>query len=567
MKMTAIRATILALALMVGQPGGQAVAEDPATIAGFTAEEALRLGERMYREGLLLSGEPMRGMVQMDIPVDGTMFSCASCHLRSGVGAIEGTVITLPTNAAWLFQPLQGARMTSTSRERLPAHLRTEEFRPAYNDQTLARALRGGMDPSGRKLHSVMPRYLLDDRNMEVFLFYLQNLSAQPSPGVTDTTLRFATVITDEVKREDREAMWLTLEAHIQSTNAQSRHQERRARQGPFYKEEKLTAYRRLELSLWELTGSPESWRAQLEKHYREKPVFALLGGISTRDWRPIHEFCEENGLPCIFPITDLPVVSETDWYSLYFSKGWYQEGETVAKYLRGMTDLSQDAPVVQVSRDDPIGRALSRGLQQTRGKLGQAAVESTVLEANEVVTPRLWRQVTEGREDAVLVAWLGPELLTVLDDLAASEDRPRMVFVSANLLAGSWQSLPDAARSFTYLTFPYSLPGEKPKTELAVQQWLRSRKIPMTNEVLQQKIYFIGWMLAGAIKHMRHDFYRDYFLDVMDMMRDQYYSVAPYWRLSFGPGQRYASKGCYIVQLTEGPQPELVKRSGWVVQ
>jgi hypothetical protein len=37
------------------------------------------------------------------------------------------------------------------------------------------------------------------------------------------------------------------------------------------------------------------------------------------------------------------------------------------------------------------------------------------------------------------------------------------------------------------------------------------------------------------------------------------------YERLSFGPGQRYASKGCFIVQLTKGPKPELIRKSDWV--
>ena len=40
----------------------------------------------------------------------------------------------------------------------------------------------------------------------------------------------------------------------------------------------------------------------------------------------------------------------------------------------------------------------------------------------------------------------------------------------------------------------------------------------------------------------------------------------APYERLSFGPGQRYAAKGCYIVQLTHGANPALVKKSDWVI-
>jgi hypothetical protein len=77
--------------------------------------------------------------------------------------------------------------------------------------------------------------------------------------------------------------------------------------------------------------------------------------------------------------------------------------------------------------------------------------------------------------------------------------------------------------------------------------------------------MYFLGWMLSGALKGMRHDFYRDYLLDVMDMMRDQYYAIATYPRLSFGPGQRYAAKGGYVVQLAPGSEPRLVNRSDWM--
>jgi len=39
------------------------------------------------------------------------------------------------------------------------------------------------------------------------------------------------------------------------------------------------------------------------------------------------------------------------------------------------------------------------------------------------------------------------------------------------------------------------------------------------------------------------------------------------YERVSFGPGQRHVSKGCYIVQLGKGEKPLLVRRSEWVIQ
>ena len=63
----------------------------------------------------------------------------------------------------------------------------------------------------------------------------------------------------------------------------------------------------------------------------------------------------------------------------------------------------------------------------------------------------------------------------------------------------------------------------------------------------------------------MKGNYYRDNFLDAIGMIDDL--EVPLYVRLSFGPGQRYASKGCYIVQLSKGEKPVLVRKSDWVIQ
>jgi hypothetical protein len=49
-------------------------------------------------------------------------------------------------------------------------------------------------------------------------------------------------------------------------------------------------------------------------------------------------------------------------------------------------------------------------------------------------------------------------------------------------------------------------------------------------------------------------------------MLEDKGDTIANYPRLSFGPGQRYASKGCYIVQLSSGEKPEVIRKSDWVI-
>ena len=71
-----------------------------------------------------------------------------------------------------------------------------------------------------------------------------------------------------------------------------------------------------------------------MAEQYREQPVFAVVNGVVPGDWRPLHEFCEEFQVPCLFPTTDLPVIDEEDFYTVYLSKGMVLEGEGIAYHL-----------------------------------------------------------------------------------------------------------------------------------------------------------------------------------------------------------------------------------------
>jgi len=259
-------------------------------------------------------------------------------------------------------------------------------------------------------------------------------------------------------------------------------------------------------------------------------------------------------------------VISDSDWYSLYFSKGLYQEGEAAARYLHAQETLEKDIRIVQVFRKGLQGAALAQGFAETWQRFARPAPENMELAPDLELTERFWQEVVGSQGQTILLLWLNPGDLANLGSLATGENRPLMIFVAGSMLDKNLAKISNTMRDRTYITYPHILPADQGRRLLVVERWLQARNIPVTNLEMQAKMYFLGWMLPGALKHMRSEFFREYFLEGFDMMIDQDYAIAVYPRLTFGPGQRYASKGCYIVQLTPGPNPELVQKSEWVI-
>jgi len=548
---------LLALAAALAAAAPVAAAVDAADLAA---------GERIYREGLLPSGEPVRAVVEGDIPVDGTLITCQSCHLRAGIGSSEGTVLTLPTSGGYLNAPYhEGIRLSAEERSRIPAVLDPGPRRPAYTDDDLARALRGGVDPTGRRLDPAMPRYLLGDDDLRPLVAYLRQLSTVLSPGVDRETIAFATVYSDDLPAEQRDAMLLPLERYIADRGARAPYYQKRARSTPF-KEKMEIAARVPRLLRWELHGPREGWPAQLEEHYRREPVFALVGGMVSGSWEPVHRFCEQRGLPALLPLTDLPVISGEDWYTLYESKGLYGEGEAAARYVRRTFAGSGGPPpvVVLVERSERA-EALARGFAETLRRLGLPEPLRLPLPADgdEAALAREARGAAAG---GVVALWAGAGRLPLLERLAGGEDAPRLLLAATGLVGEALGAVPEAARPALRVTWPHRLPARRPLVDAAVKAWLRSRGLPVTDLATAHRVYTLGWLLTDAIMMVGQDFYRDHLLDVIDMGQDRTHTAGLYPRLSFGPGQRYASKGCYLVELGPGPEPAIEASSGWVI-
>lgn len=564
--------------------------------------ETLSLGERMYRDSLLPSGEPMTAFLRGDVQVPGTAFSCVSCHLRSGIGSLEGQILSPPTNGAKLYKPYyqyplpQGWEYGKVREGMWDMPESTAIYRPAYTDQTLAAALRGGVDPTGRELNSAMPRYQLDDPAMATLIAYLKTLSAEISPGVDKEYkyIRFATVVAGDVPAEDRKEMIAMLEGIMAHHNRQGQIRNRYQNMGENVMKPASFNNPLFTVTTWQLTGPASSWRAQLEEYYRKEPVFALLGGLSAGEWQPIHEFSEQNKIPCLLPVTDLPVISGTDWYTLYFSKGIYQEGESAARFLALNSDTADAGRIIQVVEDSQRARALANGFEDTWRELGRTGAPETVhLAPGETISAAKILSLSRHGEKRppVILLWAASGTLPVLESLAAGKDSVKAVYVSSTLLKQDLWKIPENAREVTYISYPYRVDNESDFFTYNARSWMKKRHIPAGEKRISSQLYALMNVLLDPFRivkqdfnraglgsgdvimeyqfemmmHVRRNYYRDYLFDVIGMSGDL--PSIDFERLSFGPGQRYLSKGCFIVQLSAGAKPELIKKSDWVVQ
>jgi hypothetical protein len=510
-------------------------------------------GSRLYFEGLLPSGQPVQATVTGDVPVSGDQLACVSCHRRSRLGTSEAGRQVSPVTADALFGPGANSKVKGV----LPkAFARIASNRPAYDDRSLARAIRDGVNSAGTALAPSMPRYALSETEMAALIAFLREQPAGPPPGVTETDLHFATVVTEDAPKDQRDLVVGMLEAYFKDKNSTTRHETKRAQ---FSAYKMYQVYRKWQLHVWQLRGPSSTWPAQLERYHKSQPVLALISGLSTQSWRPVHRFCEERQVACLFPNTSLPTVADGDFYSVYYTRGLTLEAQTIAKFLQDNPDPARK--VVQIYRDSETGTVAAEAF---RAKAAGIAVEDLRLPAGQGLTPALLAKFGDPARPPTLLLWLKPEDLTGLPDLAKAYPQIPAIFLAAGL-AG--ESLPEswaALNNRLYLTYPWELPERRQSRSVKAKTWLQAKHIPLTHERLQIDTFFAVTLLGESVKAILDNFSSAYLLERIEDMVGTLTPSTYYPRLSLGAGQRFASKGCYLVRPAAAGK--LVVAGGWIV-
>jgi hypothetical protein len=426
--------------------------------------------------------------------------------------------------------------------------------RPAYDDASLARAIREGVDVTGRAMHASMPRFALEPAALAALTAYLKTLSVQTAPGVTGDKVHFATVIQPGTDPAQRRALLQVLETFIKDRNGGLRDQVLREQGG----NTRLgRVYREWVLHVWDLSGPSADWGRQLEALYKAQPVFALVSGLGNASWQPIHDFSERNELPCIFPQVDMPVLSERDFYTVYLSRGITLEAQALAQFLKG-----EGGAVTQVFRREGASAAAADTLRQAlRAGTGAAPVD-IVLEGS--ADAAYWQRLAQQTAGKTLVLWLPPSDLANAQALADSA--VKAIVLSSSLNAGQRSGLAADGSGRVRLVYPQDVPAVRDARLEVVKRWLRNNGIELSDEKVQMNAYLAATVTGMLVTHSRDTYSREFLLERMEHRLGTAIELSIYPHLSLGPGQRYASKGSYIVQVGGADERQLTPLSDWIV-
>src|SRR3989449_9645462 len=469
-------AASLTLAAPTGAPGTQAVAD---------------AGKAIYLRGVTGSGAPVEARRDGAETETGAAAACVNCHRRSGFGGRAGRAVVPPITGRYLYRPLP---KDGGDRE-LPYVEGMRGEREPYTDALLARAIREGVDPQDKALSYLMPNYALGDADMASLIAYLKALDQRRVPGVTETTLHLATVITPDADPVKRAGMLDVMRQFFSARNM------RPMGAAPRMQASGKTAlgrsmfmvHRRWQLHVWELTGAESSWQQQLERRLAAEPVFAATSGLGGRRWARVHAFCERAALPCLFPNVEAPPEgADQDFYSMYFSRGVLLEADLIGKHLLDGAGGSPASRVLQIYRAADSGEAAASKLAAFLRARG-VAVSSRVLPADAPALAGTRAGHSRGRADA-MVLWLrAPDV--------AAPPRPLPEGVRGypfGLMGGLERApLPKAWKAQARMAYPFDLPDRRRVRVDYALGWIVGRHIPLVAEQVQIDTYLALGLLS----------------------------------------------------------------------
>lgn len=487
------------------------VAFGPPVSAELPLSDAEARGKHIYTKGESTSGRVITASIKLsDRPASASILPCAQCHGAGG----EGIGIVAP---AVRWQSL-------TDRA---GHTHERRRHEPFDEASVARAIREGVDPDGNELEATMPRYTMTDADMTDLIAYLKRVGLELDPGLSASLIRIGTVLpTEGPLAEIGGAALAVIESMIADINMA----------GGIHG-------RKLELVIGEYGAedTPEFWAAQ-DLVARES-LFALVGSYMPGFEAELSLLVHDRQIPHIGP-NSLLSREAGGRYEFYVQPTIVEQSKALLKFARAESSSEKIAVVYPriIGFDE-----LMDSLREYAVERAEAMVLATPYTLGKQDEAGLERRLRDAGTDTVVFLGSGQDMV----DFAGAADRlgwhPTMLS-PAQFAERRVFDLPAQFTGRVLLSYP-ALPDDYTEAGVAEFESLHEKfGIGYANSVAQVAAFLATKVLFEALERAGPDLSRDSLIVALEQFDDYSPGLSP--PISFDAGRRLGVRGAHILRV-----------------
>jgi ABC-type branched-subunit amino acid transport system substrate-binding protein len=494
-------------------------------------------GKLIYLRGESAVGPEITAMLGSgDTEVPATAFACSNCHGLTGEGTEEGG-IAAPT--------LRWSALTSAHTSAL-----TTNERGPYNDATLVRAVREGLDPAGVRLHPGMPHYRMTGEQAADLIAYLKKLGRELDPGLSETNIKIgaALPLTGPLAPLGQDIKD-TLSASFAEANEQ----------GGIYG-------RRFELVVEDSRGDVAGTKEATRRLVESDGVFALMGSFEPKGSDEANGLLKQMEVPLVGPVTLSPHLTlPPNRFVFYLLPTFSNQARSLVDFISNKRARGQVAADTVQPTSRPIApktpeQKLSAAVIYMKGEMEADALEGLRAQARLRSMDLSFEQSYEAGHFAPvpvveMMARKNPDYVFFFgagSDITACAREMERVHLNAPLVSSvmmlgreAFDLSPETAAR-TLLSYPSALPNQGDFAEFL--NVMQRRGVKFRSPAFQTVAYAAAKTLIEAVKLSTRNLSRATLIGALEGLRDYRTGVIP--PISFGPNRRVGVEGSFVVGI-----------------
>lgn len=503
----AVKYLVAVAALVFG--GGTSFAADNLS----AAEER---GKLIYTKGESAASRIITAAISTrEAPASASILPCIQCHGIDGRGI---GIIGPDINWEVLADP--------------EGHEHPQRAHGAYNDASLAHAIRFGLDPADNEFEATMPKYRMADADMDDLIAYLKVIDAEFDPGVSGGAIRIGTVLpTEGPMAPTGNAMRGILEAYFSSINSS----------GGLHG-------RHLELVVGEYGAGemPAFWEAQ--DLVRSEPVFALVGSYLPGFEGEFTSLADTEKIPHVGPSTLLGTTGVSR-YEFFLEAGLVEQAEVLIDAVLAQA-LTAQAKAPKFGVVYPLARGFETTGEAVReyGAAGSKQRVATVTYApGEFDAAQSTKILRESGAEAIVFLGSANDFVALGEQAAARDWRPTLL-APAILAERGVFALPQSFLGEVFLAYA-SLPADHTEEGAVLFETLhRDHGLDYGYSVAQVAAFSAVRVLVEALEKAGPAPTRERLVSALESLKD--FKPGLTAAVSFGPERRMGPGGAWVVRV-----------------